>query len=58
MAVSPDGTQLAADIGHDPPFDGKLYVFDLAIGTERAWTGASAPAPSACPTAAAWSTEA
>ncbi len=38
MALSPDGTQLAADIGHDPPFDDKLYVFDLATGTDRAWS--------------------
>jgi hypothetical protein len=38
MALSPDGTQLAADIGSDPPFDQKLYVFDLATGTERAWS--------------------
>ncbi len=38
MALSPDGTQLAADIGADPPFDQKLYVFDLATGTERAWS--------------------
>jgi hypothetical protein len=38
MALSPDGTQLAADIGSDPPFDDKLYVFDLATGTERAWS--------------------
>jgi hypothetical protein len=38
MALSPDGTQLAADIGADPPFDQKLYVFELATGTERAWS--------------------
>jgi hypothetical protein len=38
MALSPDGTQLAADIGADPPFDQKLYVFDLATGTERTWS--------------------
>jgi hypothetical protein len=38
MALSPDGTQLAADIGADPPLDQKLYVFDLATGTERAWS--------------------
>ncbi len=38
MALSPDGTQLAADIGSDPPLDDKLYVFDLATGTERAWS--------------------
>jgi hypothetical protein len=38
MALSPDGTQLAADIGADPPLDQKLYVFDLVTGTERAWS--------------------
>jgi hypothetical protein len=38
MALSPDGTRLAADIGNDPPLDDKLYVFDLATGTERAWS--------------------
>ena len=38
MALSPDGTQLAADIGADPPFTQELYVFDLATGTERAWS--------------------
>jgi hypothetical protein len=38
MALSPDGTQLAADIGTDPPFTQELYVFDLATGTERAWS--------------------
>jgi hypothetical protein len=38
MALSPDGTQLAADIGADPPFTQALYVFDLATGTERAWS--------------------
>jgi WD40 repeat protein len=38
MALSPDGTQLAADIGDDPPFDQELYVFNLATGTERAWS--------------------
>jgi hypothetical protein len=38
MALSPDGTKLAADIGSDPPFDDKLYVFDLTTGTERSWS--------------------
>ncbi|MGH3189804.1 MAG: hypothetical protein ACRDPY_09855 [Streptosporangiaceae bacterium] len=38
MALSPDGTQLAADIGSNPPFEQKLYVFDLATGTERTWS--------------------
>jgi len=38
MALSPAGTQLAADIGADPPFDQRLYVFDLATGAERTWS--------------------
>lgn len=38
MALSPDGTQLAADIGANPPFTQALYVFDLVTGTERAWS--------------------
>jgi hypothetical protein len=38
MALSPDGTRLAADIGTDPPLADALYVFDLATGTERAWS--------------------
>jgi hypothetical protein len=38
MALSPDGTRLAADIGNDPPFADALDVFDLATGTERAWS--------------------
>jgi len=41
MALSPDGTQLAADIGADPPFNQALYVFDLATGSERAWSNRS-----------------
>jgi hypothetical protein len=37
MALSPDGTSLAADIG--PVLSGtRLAVFDLATGTERAWS--------------------
>jgi hypothetical protein len=37
MALSPDGTALAADIG--PVLSGtRLVVFDLATGTERAWS--------------------
>jgi hypothetical protein len=37
MALSPDGTSLAADIG---PNQGgsQLFVFDLATGTSRTWT--------------------
>ena len=37
MALSPDGTSLAADIGLD--YSGShLVVFNLATGTERAWS--------------------
>jgi hypothetical protein len=43
MALSPDGTRLAADIGSDPPLDQKLYVFDLAAGTERVWSVRNCP---------------
>ena len=38
MALSPDGTALAADVGGEL-VDNHLYVFDLATGTERAWSG-------------------
>jgi hypothetical protein len=41
MALSPDGTQLAADIGYVSSY--KLYVFDLATGTERAWSAPTCP---------------
>jgi hypothetical protein len=37
MALSPDGTALAADVG-GVLFNDKLYVFNLATGTERAWS--------------------
>jgi hypothetical protein len=37
MALSPDGTSLAADIG-PVLFATRLYVFDLADGTQRAWS--------------------
>jgi hypothetical protein len=37
MALSPDGTSLAADIGLDY-VGAHLIVFDLATGTERAWS--------------------
>lgn len=37
MALSPDGTTLAADVG-GVLFNDKLYVFNLATGTERAWS--------------------
>lgn len=38
MALSPDGTHLAAEIGDSLPLAEKLSVFDLATGTERAWS--------------------
>ena len=38
MALSPDGTHLAAAIGDSVLFAGQLDVFDLATGTERAWS--------------------
>lgn len=37
MALSPDGTSLAADIG-PVLFATRLVVFDLATGTQRAWS--------------------
>lgn len=42
MALSPDGTKLAADVG-DLLFDDQLYVFNLATGTERAWSARPCP---------------
>jgi len=38
MALSPDGTRLAAGIGENLGYAEKLDVFDLATGTERAWS--------------------
>jgi hypothetical protein len=38
MALSPDGALLAADIGGDDR-GVRLFVYNLATGTERAWTG-------------------
>jgi len=43
MALSPDGTSLAAEIGDWP--DVRLYVFNLATGTQRTW---SFPSSSGC----------
>ncbi len=37
MALSPDGTLLAADIGA-PLFRSQLFVFNLATGDERVWS--------------------
>ena len=38
MALSPDGTRLAAGIASSLLLAEKLEVFDLATGTERAWS--------------------
>ena len=38
MALSPDGTRLAAGLGPGLGYAEKLEVFDLATGTERAWS--------------------
>jgi hypothetical protein len=38
MALSPDGTQLAANISNNLMLAQDLDVFNLATGTERAWT--------------------
>jgi hypothetical protein len=46
MALSPDGTTLAADVGGEL-FNGNLYTFNLAAGTERSWN--SRPCPHCIP---------
>jgi WD40 repeat protein len=38
LALSPDGTRLAAQIGDRLGYAEELDVFDLATGTERAWS--------------------
>ncbi|HET9967113.1 MAG TPA: hypothetical protein VFQ68_02685 [Streptosporangiaceae bacterium] len=38
LALSPDGTSLAADIGTPVPGGTELLVLDLATGTKRAWS--------------------
>ena len=38
MALSPDGTHLAAQMGDRLGYAEELAVFDLATGTERAWS--------------------
>lgn len=38
LALSPDGTSLAADIGAPVLGGTELFVFDLATGTKRAWS--------------------
>jgi hypothetical protein len=42
MALSPDGTTLAADVGGEL-FNDSLYTFNLATGTERSWNSRSCP---------------
>jgi hypothetical protein len=42
MALSPDGTTLAADVGGEL-FNDSLYTFNLAAGTERSWNSRSCP---------------
>jgi hypothetical protein len=42
MALSPDGTTLAADVGGEPLHD-SLYTFNLATGAERSWNSRSCP---------------
>jgi hypothetical protein len=43
MALSPDGNRLAAGVGDSLGYAEKLEVFDLATGTERAWSTRSCP---------------
>jgi hypothetical protein len=38
LALSPDGTQLAAGLGSSLGYAAELDVLDLATGTERAWS--------------------
>jgi hypothetical protein len=38
MALSPDGTRLAAGVGENLGYAEELDVFDLATGIERAWS--------------------
>ena len=38
MALSPDGTHLAAGVGESLGYAEEVDVFDLATGTERAWS--------------------
>jgi hypothetical protein len=37
MALSPNGTELAADVGGSHFTNDQLFVFNLTTGTERAW---------------------
>lgn len=41
MALSPDGTRLAAGLGSVLGYAAELDVFDLATGTERAWSAST-----------------
>jgi hypothetical protein len=44
MALSPDGTRLAAETAHSLVGESALNVFDLATGTERSWSVSTCPA--------------
>jgi len=41
MALSPDGTHLAAGVGESLGYAEEVDVFDLATGTERAWSAST-----------------
>jgi hypothetical protein len=43
MALSPDGTRLAAETAQSLVGESKLNVFDLATGTERSWSVSTCP---------------
>ena len=43
MALSPDGTHLAAETARSLVGESKLNVFDLATGTERSWSVSTCP---------------
>ena len=43
MALSPDGTHLAAETARSLAGESKLNVFDLATGTERSWSVSTCP---------------
>ena len=41
LALSPDGTRLAAETAHSLAGESQLNVFDLATGTARSWSAAT-----------------